>query len=78
MASSTTVDDIQRALKHPLQRLPSPSPTLSLVLHALGLYSFAKCFEYLHLHPNPINDSYGWHFQFLTILGRRLPSEVSN
>lgn len=56
-------------LKHPLQRLHSPSRTFSLILHLVGLYSFAKSFEYLQEHPNPINQSYGWHFQYLTILG---------
>src|ERR1700730_1347127 len=61
-----TVPDM---LKHPLQRLQSPSRTLSLALHIVGLCSFAKSFEYLQTHPNPINQSYGWHFQFLTILG---------
>src|SRR5438270_2715741 len=60
---------IKDELKHPLQRLHSPSRTFSLILHSLGLYSFAKSFEYLQTHPNPINQSYGWHFQYLTILG---------
>jgi FAR-17a/AIG1-like protein len=58
--------------RHPLQRLHSPSRGLSLVLHAVGLCSFAKSFVFLVTHPNPINQSYGWHFQYLTILGTRL------
>ena len=69
MTSSSANGNISPALKHPLQRLQSPSRTASLVLHVLGLVDFAKCFEYLHRHPNPINQSFGWHFQYLTILG---------
>lgn len=57
---------------HPLQRLPSPSRGLSACLHTLGLASFAYSFAYLILHPNPINDSYGWHLQYLTIIGLAL------
>jgi len=60
---------LQDVLKHPLQRLHSPSRTFSLILHAVGLCSFANSFHYLQTHPNPINQSYGWHFQYLTILG---------
>jgi hypothetical protein len=69
MTSFSSNGNIAPALKHPLQRLHSPSLTASLILHTLGLVDFAKCFEYLHAHPNPINQSYGWHFQYLTILG---------
>jgi FAR-17a/AIG1-like protein len=67
------VIDIQRATMHPLQRLQSPSRTFSLSLHLVGLYSFARSFEYLQVHPNRINQSYGWHFQFLTIIGISVP-----
>jgi len=69
---------LQDVLKHPLQRLHSPSRTFSLILHAVGLCSFANSFHYLQTHPNPINQSYGWHFQYLTILGisrMRWPSD---
>lgn len=38
-------------------------------MHVLSLASFANSFYYLHVTENPINDSYGWHFQFLTIIG---------
>jgi hypothetical protein len=69
MTSEQNHNSLEYALKHPLQRLKSPSRTLSLLLHLTGLFSFAKSFEYLHTHPNPINQSYGWHFQYLTILG---------
>ena len=69
MTSEPNHNSLEYALKHPLQRLKSPSPTLSLILHVTGVFSFAKSFEYLHKHPNPINQSYGWHFQYLTILG---------
>lgn len=58
--------------RHPLQRLPSPSRGASALLHTLGLASFAYSFAYLVRHPNPINDSYGWHMQYLTIIGLSL------
>ncbi|KAF6232369.1 hypothetical protein HO173_009474 [Letharia columbiana] len=59
--------------KHPLQRLSSPAPTsLSALIHIIGLSSFFYSFKYLSDNPNPINDSYGWHFQFLTIIGLAL------
>lgn len=54
---------------HPLQRLPSPSRTTSLTIHLLGLSSFAYSFHYLSANPNHINQAYGWHFQYLTIIG---------
>ncbi|MCJ1234119.1 hypothetical protein MMC14_002077 [Varicellaria rhodocarpa] len=58
--------------RHPLQRLNSPSRGISSIVHALGLSSFAASFKYLVDWPNPINDSYGWHFQYLTIIGLSL------
>ncbi|WPH01368.1 Hypothetical protein R9X50_00421100 [Acrodontium crateriforme] len=57
---------------HPLQRLPSPSRSASALLHLLGLASFAYSFAFLIQNPNPINDSYGWHMQYLTIIGLSL------
>lgn len=57
---------------HRLQRLQSPSRGLSAALHAAGLSSFAFSFAYLVKNPNPINDSYGWHMQYLTIIGLSL------
>ena len=35
----------------------------------LGLISFALAFKYLVDYPSHINESYGWHYQFLTIIG---------
>lgn len=58
--------------KHPLQRMYSPSRTASAVIHTLGLASFAYSFVWLETHPNHINQSYGWHFQYLTIIGLTL------
>jgi hypothetical protein len=71
IARTTTMDTqtLPEMLAHPLQRLRSPSRTLSLALHTIGICSFAKSFEYLETHPNRINQSYGWHVQYLTILG---------
>ncbi|GAB7366577.1 hypothetical protein MBLNU230_g8563t1 [Neophaeotheca triangularis] len=60
------------AQKHPLQRLDSPSRGTSAALHMSGLVSFAYSFAFLVLNPNPINDSYGWHMQYLTIIGLSL------
>lgn len=54
---------------HPFQRLEAPSYTGSLFLHVVGLISFAYSFKFLVSWQTPITDSYGWHFQFLTILG---------
>ncbi|EXJ96143.1 hypothetical protein A1O1_01269 [Capronia coronata CBS 617.96] len=58
--------------KHPLQRLPSPSRTTSAAIHIIGLSSFLYSFSYLSTHPNHINQAYGWHFQYLTIIGLAL------
>jgi hypothetical protein len=55
--------------RHPLQRFSSPSRGVSAALHMLGLLSFALSFKYLIDYPTYINDSYGWHYQFLTIIG---------
>jgi len=57
---------------HPLQRLAAPSRGLSALLHIASLASFGYSFRYLTITENPINDSYGWHFQFLTIIGLSL------
>ena len=38
----------------------------------LGLASFAYSFWWLEANPNPVNESYGRHFQHLTILGLSL------
>jgi hypothetical protein len=54
---------------HPLQRLHSPSRSFSLLLHVLGALSFIYNFYFLTIWDTPFNDAYGWHFQFLTIIG---------
>ncbi|KAF1929809.1 uncharacterized protein M421DRAFT_419585 [Didymella exigua CBS 183.55] len=55
--------------QHPLQRLESPSKGFSGALHVIGLISFYSSFKFLHDNPNQFNFSYGWHLQFLTIIG---------
>ncbi|KAI9693636.1 MAG: hypothetical protein M1822_002907 [Bathelium mastoideum] len=67
-------DDVARELvqRHPLQRIDSPSRGFSASIHTLGLASFAYSFHYLVVTPNPVNDSYGWHMQYLTIIGLSL------
>lgn len=55
--------------QHPVQRLASPSRSLSLLLHVLGIASFSCNFHFLTVWDTPFNSAYGWHFQFLTILG---------
>jgi len=69
MANKVAQELIQR---HPLQRLESPSRGASALLHIFGLATFAYAFSYLVLNPNQINESYGWHFQYLTIIGLAL------
>lgn len=54
---------------HRLQRLESPSRSFSLLLHLLGTASFSYNFHFLTQWDSPLSDSYGWHFQFLTIIG---------
>lgn len=53
---------------HPLQRLSSPSRTISLLFHSLGIASFSYNLHYLTTWKTAVDDAYGWHFQFLTIL----------
>ncbi|KIX06558.1 uncharacterized protein Z518_04534 [Rhinocladiella mackenziei CBS 650.93] len=67
---ANTLDTLIR--QHPLQRLPSPSRGVSALVHTIGLASFAYSFNYLVEHPNHINQAYGWHFQYLTIIGLTL------
>jgi hypothetical protein len=55
--------------RHPLQRLSSPSRGASALLHVLGIVSFTLSFKYLIDYPTHINESYGWHYQYLTIIG---------
>lgn len=68
--TSTTLDRMVE--RHPLQRLSSPSRSLSALVHSIGLASFSYSFNYLVEHPNQINQAYGWHFQYLTIIGLTL------
>ncbi|EMD62023.1 hypothetical protein COCSADRAFT_38825 [Bipolaris sorokiniana ND90Pr] len=55
--------------RHPLQRFDSPSKGFSGALHVLGLISFYLSFKFLTDNPNDFSSSFGWHLQFLTILG---------
>ncbi|CAG8950412.1 hypothetical protein HYFRA_00006905 [Hymenoscyphus fraxineus] len=55
--------------RHPLQKLSSPSRGFSALVHIAGIISFSLSFKYLHDFPSIINESYGWHWQYLTILG---------
>ncbi|KAH6961057.1 hypothetical protein HG530_004808 [Fusarium avenaceum] len=57
------------APRHPLQRLTSPSRDVSLLLHIIGIASFSYNFYFLTVWDTPIAKSYGWHLQFLTIIG---------
>ncbi|KAL4988196.1 FAR-17a/AIG1-like protein [Aspergillus falconensis] len=57
---------------HPLQRLPSPSRGISALVHASGLASFVWSFKYMNDNPNHANEAYGWHFQYLTVIGLSL------
>lgn len=55
--------------QHPLQRLSSPSRSFSALVHIIGIISFTLSYKYLNDFPSLINESYGWHWQYLTILG---------
>jgi hypothetical protein len=55
--------------RHPLQRLSSPSRGFSAFVHTTGIISFTLSYKYLIDFPTAINESYGWHWQYLTILG---------
>ncbi|UNI14785.1 hypothetical protein JDV02_001381 [Purpureocillium takamizusanense] len=55
--------------QHRLQRLTSPSLSFSLLLHVAGIASFSYSFHFLTIWETPFDDAYGWHFQFLTIIG---------
>ncbi|KAJ4380245.1 hypothetical protein N0V86_004554 [Didymella sp. IMI 355093] len=55
--------------RHPLQRLEAPSKGFSGALHVIGLISFYSSFKFLHDNPNQFSSSYGWHLQFLTMIG---------
>lgn len=46
-------------LKHPLQRLDSPSSSLSAVFHVLGIVSFSLSFRWLFTNPNPESEKFG-------------------
>ncbi|USW58110.1 Putative FAR-17a/AIG1-like protein [Septoria linicola] len=70
MAQQSITNELLK--RHPLQRLQAPSRGASAILHVLGLSSFAYSFIYLVQNPNPVNESYGWHMQFLTIIGLSL------
>ncbi|KAJ6164985.1 hypothetical protein N7470_003657 [Penicillium chermesinum] len=58
--------------RHPLQRLPSPSRGTSALVHLAGLASFFWSFKFMHENPNQANEAYGWHFQYLTVIGLTL------
>ncbi|KAJ5925459.1 hypothetical protein N7454_008098 [Penicillium verhagenii] len=58
--------------QHPLQRLSSPSRGLSALVHVAGLASFLSSFKFMHDNPNRANEAYGWHFQYLTVIGLAL------
>jgi len=56
-------------VRHPLQRLASPSRTVSLLLHVIGLGCFTASFRWLSQFEHPITEAFGGHFQFLTNIG---------
>lgn len=60
------------SLKHPLQKLSSPSRQLSLLFHLTGIASFAASFRFLTTWVTPMSQAFGGHYQFLTIIGLTL------
>ncbi|KAG9238541.1 FAR-17a/AIG1-like protein [Amylocarpus encephaloides] len=55
--------------RHPWQKISSPSLGVSAFVHIIGIISFSLSYKYLVDFPSMINDSYGWHWQYLTIIG---------
>ncbi|KAJ9192210.1 hypothetical protein DTO166G4_1903 [Paecilomyces variotii] len=70
MASSKASESLIN--QHPLQRLPSPSRGVSAIVHWTGLASFIWSFNFMIENPNHANEAYGWHFQYLTVIGLTL------
>lgn len=62
--------------RHHLQRLVSPSPSASLLLHLLGVATLGKSFHSLFIWDTPFAQAYGWYLQFLTIIGLALSLSV--
>jgi len=58
--------------RHPLQRISSPSRTISALIHLVGITSFTLSFRVLTHIASPVTVQYGWYFQYLTILGLAL------
>lgn len=69
IASNCQSTLLAKMASHPRQRLTSPSRSLSLILHVLGVASFSYNFHFLTTWDTPFAKAYGWHFQFLTIIG---------
>lgn len=55
--------------RHRLQRLASPSRSISAIVHLFGMASFAASFRWLFTYPTPQQQQFGGSFQFLTIIG---------
>ncbi|KAL0939039.1 uncharacterized protein CTRU02_205649 [Colletotrichum truncatum] len=55
--------------RHRLQRLESPSRTLSLLLHIAGLCSFFASFQFLSTLTHEISMGFGGNYQHLTNIG---------
>lgn len=68
-ASQRSYVEAKLSRRHPLQRFESPSRGFSGALHVAGLISFYHSFKFLADNPNIFNESFGWHLQFLTIIG---------
>lgn len=58
--------------RHPLQRLDSPSRSVSALVHLAGVASFAASFQWLFANPTPTAEQFGGSFQYLTIIGLAL------
>ncbi|KAJ0355246.1 hypothetical protein COL154_000841 [Colletotrichum chrysophilum] len=55
--------------RHRLQRLESPSRTLSFLLHVAGLCSFFASFQFLSTLTHEISMGFGGNYQHLTNIG---------
>jgi len=53
---------------HALQSLSSSPRSISAIIHAAGILSFAASFSWLPNITNPLHSGFGGHYQFLTFI----------
>ena len=53
---------------HSLKRIDSPPGRIAVIIHGIGLVSFAASFLWLPHITNPLHAGFGGSYQFLTII----------